>query len=277
MPGLGTIRRAVKTATKKRPGRRSKKGRKVIPEHIKNKAKAAGYSSVKKWKEAGSPEPKKKSKGKGKKDPSTLTAKEKAAIKKKNERNRRAAKLRQERFETRNPGIMASQAADAKAQKMSEQPTAQAVRAAVPSGGKRLPVFAPGLYPPPRSSIAGQSVEAGPLRSKVIPPGTTRKDRVSPARRRQLVRSGMAGVDPKTGLLTQKGTFAPPRRNTGEEMGILSPIDEEDILSNQGMSIIEPRKKGGKVKKKSSKKSSKGVGVGAALRGHGAVRKNRRT
>ena len=41
-------------------GRRSKKGRKAIPEAIKKKAKAAGFTSVKKWKEAGSPEPKKK-------------------------------------------------------------------------------------------------------------------------------------------------------------------------------------------------------------------------
>ena len=132
--------------------------------------------------------------------------------------------------------------------------------------------MAPGLYPPPRSSIAGQSVEAGPLRSKVIPPGTTRADRVSPARRRQLATSGMAGVGP-TGLMTNKGTFAPPARQVAEEVGIgrkgVLPTKEEMAA----MGGFEIKKGGGKVGKKTKRKSSRGVGTGAALRGLGAGRK----
>ena len=55
----------VAKATKRGRPKGSKKGRKAIPEAIKKKAKAAGFTSVKKWKEAGSPEPvKKKSKKK---------------------------------------------------------------------------------------------------------------------------------------------------------------------------------------------------------------------
>jgi len=48
-----------KKATGKKRGRKGK-GRKAIPEADKRAAKAAGYTSVKKWKEAGSPKPEKK-------------------------------------------------------------------------------------------------------------------------------------------------------------------------------------------------------------------------
>ncbi len=256
--------KAAKKVTKR--GRKSKKGRPVGTKAEKAEAKELGITvpELRKRKKT------KKTKGKGKKDPRTLTAKEKAAIKKQNERNRKAARLRQERFEKRNPGIMASQAADARAQKLSEQPTAQALRSSVPSGGRRLSVFAP-----QGSSVAGQSVEAGPLKSKITPPGTTRQDRVSPARRRQLVGSGMAGVDPRTGLLKQKGTFAPPARQVAEEMGLgrkgVLPTEEE--LAALG-GFQRGRKRGGKVGKNKKRKSSKGVGTGCALRGYGAVRKN---
>ena len=57
------VRAIAKAATRGRP-KGSKKGRKAIPQKIKDKAAAAGFTSVKKWKEAGSPEPKKKDKKK---------------------------------------------------------------------------------------------------------------------------------------------------------------------------------------------------------------------
>ena len=195
MPKIPGASKTAKTVVK-RGRKRKARGRKVIPEHIKNKAKAAGYSS----------------------------------------------------------------------QTRSERDTTAPVRSSVPSGGRRLSVRAP-----ERSSVAGQSVEAGPLRSKVPPPGTTRADRVSPARRRQLATSGMAGVGP-TGLMTNKGTFAPPARQTAEAMGIgnkgVLPSKEE----LQAMGGFEIKKHGGKVGKKTKRKSSRGVGTGVALRGYGAVR-----
>jgi len=58
------VRAIGRTAAKRGRPKGSKKGRKAIPESIKRKAKAAGFTSVKKWKEAGSPEPKKKDKKK---------------------------------------------------------------------------------------------------------------------------------------------------------------------------------------------------------------------
>ena len=62
------VRAIGRTAAKRGRPKGSKKGRKAIPESIKKKAKAAGFTSVKKWKEAGSPEPvekPKKKKGSG--------------------------------------------------------------------------------------------------------------------------------------------------------------------------------------------------------------------
>tara|TARA_R110002012_G_scaffold289306_1_gene482324 strand:- start:1595 stop:2329 length:735 start_codon:yes stop_codon:yes gene_type:complete len=242
MPKIPGASKTAKTVVK-RGRKRKARGRKVIPEHIKNKAKAAGYSSVKKWKEAGSPEPKKKSKKKTKKSEKRTKA----------ERSEIARLAREQRR-------------DRDAQTRSERDTTAPVRSSVPSGGRRLSVRAP-----ERSSVAGQSVEAGPLRSKVPPPGTTRADRVSPARRRQLATSGMAGVGP-TGLMTNKGTFAPPARQTAEAMGIgnkgVLPSKEE----LQAMGGFEIKKHGGKVGKKTKRKSSRGVGTGVALRGYGAVR-----
>ena len=89
------IVQTVTKAVKKKPGRKSKKGRPVGSKAEKAEAKELGITvpELRKRKKA------KKTKGKGKKDPRTLTAKEKAAIKKQNERNRKAARLRQERFE----------------------------------------------------------------------------------------------------------------------------------------------------------------------------------
>lgn len=61
-------------------GRRSKKGRKAIPQNIKDKAKRAGFTSVKKWKEAGSPEPKKEKAKKKKDSEPKITGKRKREI-----------------------------------------------------------------------------------------------------------------------------------------------------------------------------------------------------
>ena len=57
---LGTLAKAVVKKAKKR-GRKGK-GRKAISPEIKAKAKAAGFTSVKKWEEAGKPGPKKQQK-----------------------------------------------------------------------------------------------------------------------------------------------------------------------------------------------------------------------
>ena len=57
---LGTLAKAVVKKAKKR-GRKGK-GRKTISPEIKAKAKAAGFTSVKKWEEAGKPGPKKQQK-----------------------------------------------------------------------------------------------------------------------------------------------------------------------------------------------------------------------
>ena len=54
------VGKVIKTAVKKR-GRKGK-GRKAISPEIKAKAKAAGFTSVKKWEEAGKPGPKKQQK-----------------------------------------------------------------------------------------------------------------------------------------------------------------------------------------------------------------------
>jgi hypothetical protein len=54
------VRAIGRTAAKRGRPKGSKKGRKPIPQKIKDKAAKAGFTSVKKWKEAGSPEPKKK-------------------------------------------------------------------------------------------------------------------------------------------------------------------------------------------------------------------------
>jgi hypothetical protein len=62
--------RAIAKAAKRGRPKGSKKGRKAIPQNIKDKARRAGFTSVKKWKEAGSPEPEKtdkKKKGSGRK------------------------------------------------------------------------------------------------------------------------------------------------------------------------------------------------------------------
>ena len=57
---LGTLAKTVVKKAKKR-GRKGK-GRKAISPEIKAKAKAAGFTSVKKWEEAGKPGPKKQQK-----------------------------------------------------------------------------------------------------------------------------------------------------------------------------------------------------------------------
>ena len=57
---LGTLAKGVVKKAKKR-GRKGK-GRKAISPEIKAKAKAAGFTSVKKWEEAGKPGPKKQQK-----------------------------------------------------------------------------------------------------------------------------------------------------------------------------------------------------------------------
>ncbi len=244
MPGLGTIRRTIKAATKKRPGRRSKKGRPIGTKAEKKKAADLDIT-VKELRKREAASQKKSSK------------KKKTTKKKKHTKKERAEIARLAREQRR----------DEAATRRAERDTSAPVRASVPSGGRRLPVFAP-----PRSSVAGQSVEAGPLRSKIIPPGTTTQDRVSPARKRHLVATGQATVDPKTGLLKSTGEYAPPAREVMEEMrnknqyGDL--IDEKDVLNIQGMRLME-RKRGGKIKTK----KSRGVGTGAALRGLGAVRK----
>ena len=54
------VGKVIKTAAKKRG--RKRKGRKAISPEIKAKAKAAGFTSVKKWEEAGKPGPKKQQK-----------------------------------------------------------------------------------------------------------------------------------------------------------------------------------------------------------------------
>ena len=232
--------KAAKKVTKR--GRKSKKGRPVGTKAEKAEAKELGITvpELRKRKKTKKPKSKKDTKP-------TYTKEERAEI----------------------AALARAQRRDRDAQRFSERDTTAPVRTASPSGGRRLPVFAP-----QRSSVAGQSVEAGPLRSKVTPPGTTRQDRVSPARRRQLVGSGMAGVDPRTGLLKQKGTFAPPARQVAEEMGLgrkgVLPTEEE--LAALG-GFQRGRKYGGKVGKNKKRKSSKGVGAGCALRGYCAVRK----
>ena len=66
---MAFVKSGIKAASKGRGRPKgSKKGRKPIPQNIKDKAKKAGFTSVKKWKEAGSPEPvekPKKKKGSG--------------------------------------------------------------------------------------------------------------------------------------------------------------------------------------------------------------------
>ena len=241
MPGLGTIRRTIKAATKKRPGRRSKKGRPIGTKAEKKKAADLDIT-VKELRKREAASQKKSSK------------KKKTTKKKKHTKKERAEIARLAREQRR----------DEAATRRAERATSAPDRASVPSGGRRLPVFAP-----PRSSVAGQSVEAGPLRSKIIPPGTTRQDRVSSARKRHLVATGQATVDKNTGLLKPTGEYAPSPSVVGEEMGLGgkgSLLSKEELEARGGFEI---HKKGGKIKTK----QSRGVGTGAALRGLGAVRK----
>ena len=110
---------------------------------------------------------------------------------------------------------------------------------------------------PSRSSVAGQSVEAGFPRSKTPPP-----PKQSAAAKRRRVMSGLQGVGP-TGKIRDTGTFANPRSMTAEAMGLSGRgviPSEEDLIKSGNFQI---RKKGGQV----------GRGAGKALRGVGCVRK----
>jgi hypothetical protein len=214
------IVQTVTKAVKKKPGRKSKKGRPVGSKAEKAEAKELGITvpELRKRKKAKKPKSKKKSAA------TKRTKKESAELRK----------------------LIRQQASD-----MMDTPTRS-------DRMRRTMVEAPR-----GSSVAGQKVEAGFPRSKTPPPGTTRQDRVSPARRRQLVGSGMAGVDPKTGLLTNKGTFADSQKNVAEAMNLTGRgviPSEEDIIKRGGFQI---HKKGGQV----------GRGAGKALRGVGCVRK----
>ena len=158
MPKIPGASKAAKTVTKR--GRKSRRGRPVGTKAEKAEAKELGITvpELRKRKKAKKPKSKKDTKK------PRYTKAERAEI----------------------AALARAQRRDRDAQRFSERDTTAPVRTASPSGGRRLPVFAP-----QRSSVSDQSVEAGPLRSKVTPPGTTRQDKVSPARRRQLVGSGI--------------------------------------------------------------------------------------
>ena len=228
---VGFIKTGAKITKKIRKTRKTKKGRPTIAPHIKQQAKAAGFSSVKKWKEAGSPKPKSKKKSgekSSKKSPGKGTKKERQA-------RAQIAKLTRE------------QRRDMKGDQY-PSPSSTMRRTMVP---------APGLYPPPGSSVAGQSVEAGFPRSKTPPPLNQ-----SPKQKRRRTMAGLQGIN-KRGSPLDIGTWAEPRSNVAREMGLLGrgKAPSEDEL--KAMGGFEIRKKGGKV----------GRGSGKALRGVGCVRK----
>ena len=240
------VRGATKVAKKvaKRRGRPkgSKKGRKAIPQKIKDKAAAAGFPSVKKWKEAGSPEPPKKKKKAGK----NLTKKELAEI--------LARPL---------PPELQPKKLSKRWQKVKDQQEQSMQGLSSVTGPRRRMVS--GVAEGPNS----------PALSKVIPP------KMSAAQRRARIAQGIVG-GPRAARPGRKGEqvrdigeYAPPRQQVADAMGLTGrgqsglgeglPSLEE--LAGMGFQIT---KKGGQIKGKSKKSSNKYRGWGAARKPKGS-------
>ena len=208
----------TKKSTKKR-GRKGK-GRKPIPEADKRAAKAAGYTSVKKWKEAGSPKPEKKKSSRPKK-----LSKRWERVKKSQERQMRG------------------------------------------EGESRIGARGKTYVNDPTD--VGEGPNTFPLSKHELP-----FDKISPARRRQLIQTGQAmptkkGVTKKNPSgLKKTGRFAEIQENVMEEMGFggRGIIDEDEIIELGGFQIA---KGGGQIK---YKKKGGPIGVGAARAGFGKVR-----
>jgi hypothetical protein len=200
----------LKTSAKKR-GRKGK-GRKAIPAEIKTKAKAAGFTSVKKWEEAGKPGPKtKQTRGSARKKDTEYD--------KKSKRGREITRLKKQ------------QAAD---------------DFDAPGIGNRSKTY---LNDP---SDVGEGVNTMPTSRHSLPtkPSRAKRRRLIETGQAAPTKAGRTKKNPSG--LRNTGRFAEPTSNVAEAMGLRGrgTIDEDEIMELVKQGGFEIRRSGGQIKYK---------------------------
>lgn len=215
---MSLLGKAAKVLKRGRKG----KGRKAISPEIKAKAKAAGFTSVKKWEEAGRPGPKpKQTKG---------TAREKdTEYDKKSKRGREITRLKRQ------------QAAD---------------DFDAPRIGNRSKTY---LNDP---SDVGEGVNTMPTSRHSLPTKPSRAKRRRLIETGQAVPTKAGRTKKNPSGLRNTGRFAEPAGNVAEAMGLRGKgtIDEDEIMELVKQGGFEIRRSGGQIKYK-KKGGPIGVGV----------------
>ena len=194
------IGKAIKAGAKKR-GRKGK-GRKPIPAEIKARAKAAGFTSVKKWEEAGKPGPKRKQK-KG-------SAKRKATEMPKGKRGREIAALKRASDMERMGEMAPAMPRRRNVQGVAEGPNRPALSKVIPSKMSKRQTRqrrAMGLIDPATKRNIGEfSDEVGNIAEAM---GLNARGAIDKSEIDELVESGLLRIKRKGGQISYKKKGGP--------------------------------------------------------------------